>query len=600
MTPTSARSTSLFVVWAMVLLTAALTVRGLWHGTDGDGWKETIRSDARGYYGYLQAFFIRDDLGREAFNSTYVKYTPTGTLNKYYCGTSVMMAPWFGIGHALAVQDPDGPQDGTSEHEQKAIAVGGWVYLLLGLLALRALLIGLGVRDGIVALIIIGLTLGTPLIQYAAMQPGWSHVYSFCVISAFLLAVQRIHAGASRWWIVACGAFLGLAILIRPVNAMVLLAVPLVSGRTLGAFFTRLFQQRSALVLGIIACASIIGIQSVLWHMQTGNWVEYGYKGEGFHWTRPEIVKVLIGFRRGLFLWTPLMLLPALCAVLLWRTDRWRSTWSLVYWLVSTYIISSWWIWYYGGGFASRVYIDHYPILVIPMALVLEHWRPRWIHIARVFVLACILLNLAQLWQFHNGFLHPESMDREKYTYSFLRFDEAHRNKLGGNYQEAPFNPNGMEVILEETCGMDQNCTFWSRGFRVPWEGAYSPATVCLFDQYHEFGLLFEATTDTIPAGRVLYLEVGLQRFDARPEASLHALGVTEVRDAQDTVRFYEPFRLNPVPSRPGVWQQLEYRIPVPALNKGDRLRFYFWNKDLRSRFLMDDVFMRVSAVKPY
>lgn len=584
----------------MVLITSLVTIRGLWRGTDGEGWKETIRSDARGYYGYLQALFIRGDLGHEQFNSTYVKYTPTGTLNKYFCGTSVMMAPWFGIGHYFALRDPNGPQDGTSEHEQKAIGVGAWVYLLLGLLALRKLLGGLGVRDAIVALIIVGLALGTPLIQYAAMQPGWSHIYSFCVISAFLLAVHRVSRGDSSKWLIAAGLFLGLAVLIRPVNAMVLLAVPLVVGSSFRAFIHRVFARRLAFIAAMLACIAVVGVQCMLWHVQTGNWVEYGYKGEGFHWSRPEIVKVLIGFRRGLFLWTPLMVLPALCTLLLWRYDRWRSTWSLVYWMVSTYVISSWWIWYYGGGFANRVYIDHYPVLVLPMALVLQQWKPRWIRIVGVFTICCIGLNLAQLWQFHHDILHHESMDREKYTYSFLRFDEAHRGKLGGNYQEAPFNPNGMEMILEETCGMDDSCTFWSDGFRVPWEGAYSPATVCLFDRYREFGLIFNAKTDTLPLGRALFLEVGLQRFDARPEASLHALGITEVRNAHDSAWFYEPFRLNPLPSQVGVWEQLEYRIPVPPLSKGDRLRFYIWNKELRSQFLIDDVFMRVSAVKPY
>lgn len=594
------RSASLLAVWAMVLITAVVTMRGLWHGTDGNGWKETIRSDARGYYGYLQAFFIRNDLGHEAFNSTYVKYTPTGTLNKYFCGTSVMMAPWFGIGHGFALQHPDGPQDGTSEHEQKAIGVGAWIYLLLGLRALRALLLGLGVRDPIVALIVTGLALGTPLIQYAAMQPGWSHIYSFCVISAFLLAVHRVASGRSAWWVIGAGAFFGLAVLIRPVNGMILLAVPLVTGASFRSFIQNILKQRLALIGSTLVCCAIVGIQCLLWHMQTGNWVEYGYQGEGFHWSRPEIIKVLVGFRRGLFLWTPLMVLPALCAVLLLTYDRWRSAWSLVYWIVSTYVISSWWIWYYGGGFASRVYIDHYPVLVIPMALVLQRWKLRSVRVAGVFVGCCVVLNLAQLWQFHRGFLHHESMDREKYAYSFLRFDEAHRNKLGGNYQEAPFNPNGMELILEETCGMDDSCTFWSQGFRVPWEGAHSPATVCLFDPYHEFGLIFDANTDTLPTGRALFLEIGLQRFDARAEASLHALGVTEVRNACDSAWFYEPFRLNPLPGKPGVWEQLEYRIPVPPLAEGDRLRFYFWNKELRSQFLIDDVFMRVSAVKPY
>ena len=63
---------------------------------------------------------------------------------------------------------------------------------------------------------------------------------------------------------------------------------------------------------------------------------------------------------------------------------------------------------------------------------------------------------------------------------------------------------------------------------------------------------------------------------------------------------YYEPFPINPVPGKARTWQQLEYRIPVPPLEEGDELRFYFWNKDHVARLLIDDVFMRVSAAKPY
>jgi len=598
--PTPTRSVSLLVVCALVCVTALISVLGLWHGGDGEGWKQTIRSDAKGYYGYLQALFIRHDLGHEAFVTEYVQYTPTGTVNKYFCGTSLMMAPWFGIGHVLALNDPDHSQDGTSVHEQKAISVGGWAYLLLGLLALRALLLGLGARDSIVVWTLAGLALGTPLIQYAAMQPGWSHVYSFCVISGFLLAVQRIATANSRGWTIAAAALLAIIVLIRPVNALVLLAVPIVAGTHTAQMFRGLFMRYWTLLLALVVGAAIIALQPILWHAQTGNWFEWGYQGEGFHWDRPEILKVLFGFRRGLFLWTPLMLLVALGTLSIWRSDLWRSAWSLVYWVICTYVISSWWIWYYGGGFGSRVYIDHYPALVIPMVLMLQQWSGwKWIA-ARAFIVACIALNLAQMWQYHNGLIHHECMDSEKYAYSFLRFDEAHKDRLGGNYQSPPFNPNGMEPILEETCGMDDTCIYWRSGKRVQWEGAHTPSTVCLFDRWTEFGILFQATTHTLPVGRALFLEVGLQRFDAQYEGSLHALGITQVRNAQDSVYFYEPFPLNPLPGRPGVWEQLEFRIPVPPLSEGDELSFYFWNQELRSAFLIDDVFMRVSAVRPY
>ena len=595
----AARPSSLLVVIALVLVTAITSVIGLWRGTDGEGWKQTIRSDALGYYGYLQAVFIRGDLGHEPFNSAYIKSTRQGTLNKYYAGTSVMMAPWFGIGHAFALNDPESPQDGLSAYEQKAIGVGAWVYLLLGLLALHALFRSLGVREAVISWTLVAVVLATPLLQYTAMQPGWSHVYSFAAIAGFLLANNRISNRAHAAWLVAAGALLGLVVLIRPINVMVLLAVPLVINGSLGSFLARLFTQRSTF-LAALACVAVFSIQPLLWYAQTGTFYAYGYRGEGFHWTRPEVIKVLFGFRRGLFLWTPMMLLPALCVLLLWRTDRLRSVTAMLYWSVSTYIISSWWIWYYGGGYASRVHIDHYPILVLPMVLVVSSWSGlRW-SLVRLFLAATIALNLAQLWQYNNGFLHHESMDRAKYAYAFLRFDEDHRNKLGGNYQEAPFNPNGMDVVLEESCTLDSPCRFWNnlKGIQVPW--AHSGSTVCRFDRATDFGLFFTASTDTLPTGRALYLEVGLQRLEQHKDASHTALGVTEVRNAQGVAYFYQPFRMNPLPGEPGVWQQLEYRIPLPPLQPGDEVRFYLWNKDLKAEFFVDDVFMRVNAVRPY
>lgn len=247
-----------------------------------------------------------------------------------------------------------------SVYEQKAIAIGAWTYLLLGLLALRALLLGSGIRDALVAWILAGLVLGTPLIQYAAIQPGWSHVYTFCLVSAFLLSIHHLAMGGSLRNALAAAGLLGLIILVRPVNAVVLLAVPIVQDRTHRALFKRLFAHPWWLA-GLRPPVPIgRGRSTALWFAQTGNFVEWGYTNEGFYWTRPEVLKVPAGFRRGLFLWTPLMLLVAICAVLLWRTDKQRSAWAMVYWVVIIYIISSWWIWYYGGGFGSRVYIDHF------------------------------------------------------------------------------------------------------------------------------------------------------------------------------------------------------------------------------------------------
>ena len=362
------------------------------------------------------------------------------------------------------------------------------MYLLLGLLALRALFLGLGVRDTVVAWTIAGLALGTPILQYTAIQPGWSHVYSFCAVSVFLLAVHRLASGASLRWALASGLLFGLIVLIRPVNMMVLLAVPIVAGDRTKASIERLVQHRRVMAGSILLATAVVFIQPALWLAQTGRFLEWGYANEGFYWTRPEVFKVLFGFRRGLFLYTPFMLLAAFGALWLWRSDRQRSIWSMVYWAVSTYIISCWWIWYYGGGFGSRVYIDHFPALTVAMVLMLHALNARWWIRARVFIVLCIGLNLAQNWQYHNGFIHHECMDRERYVYTFLRFDDAHRNKIGGNYQEAPYHPNGMDVILEESCDLDNPCHYWS-GWWVEHDKAFSNKMVCRFSEDSDYGI---------------------------------------------------------------------------------------------------------------
>ena len=70
------RSRSWLAILTVMICTVVLSVNGLWIGKNGDGWKDTIRSDAKGYYSYLTAAFLRNDLGNEPFAYEYVQRTP--------------------------------------------------------------------------------------------------------------------------------------------------------------------------------------------------------------------------------------------------------------------------------------------------------------------------------------------------------------------------------------------------------------------------------------------------------------------------------------------------------------------------------------------
>ena len=564
-----------------MICTVVLSVNGLWIG-EGDGaWKNTIRSDAKGYYSYLTAVFLRNDLGHEPFAYEYVHHTPNGTLNKYFCGTAVAMAPWFAVGHGLALLDDDAPRDGYSAYEMKAISIGGWVYYLLGLIALRTLFLRMGIRDGIVALLILGLGFATPLLQYVAIQPGWSHVYSFCAISTFLLLVHKLANGETLRWAVPAAALFGLIALIRPVNGLVLLAIPIVAGSNTVMLIARLLQRWYVLLLAVLVMSLIVALQPVLWHAQTGRWFEWGYRHEGFYWNRPMVYEVLIGIRRGLFVWSPFLLIAAASAFLLWRSDRVRSGFTLLYWIANTYVISCWWIWYYGSGFASRVYIDHYPVLFVAAALVLQRAAPRWWMAARVFIVACIGLFLFQYWQYRNDIIHHEHMDAAKYAYTFLKTDDAYRNSLGGRFEEAPYHPNGMDMVLTESTDLERPMRYWAGG-HVEWsEFAFSKDNVCVFDKDQEYGTSFTAPAGSIPPGRDVFLQVGLMRYETVAGAASNVLCVTSISHADGSQGFYNTFRMEPTTGlTDSTWKAIDLRIPVPELQEGDVLHFYIWNKN--------------------
>lgn len=561
-----------------------------------------IRSDAEGYYGYLRAVFINHDLGHERPNHTYLHRTPQGTLNKYFAGEAVMLTPFFLVAHGWAHLS-GAATDGLSTPYMRAVGIAGLTYALLGLLAFRRVMRRLGVSEAVAALALLSTGFGTQLVQYASIQPGWSHVYSFCMISTFLWLTLRMADAVRPGRAVAWGLALGLIVLLRPVNGLVILAVPVVLGNGALAFVRTCMERRGSLLLAVLAAGVVVFIQSLLWHAQTGRFWADGYRGEGFHWDRPRIAEVLLGIRRGLFLWTPLLLLAAFSACWIWRRERVRSLAVLLYWAANTYVIASWWIWYYGSGWGARVYIEHYPVLLLPLALMLQGWYTgwRWRWRAAVLTIAGVsMFTMAQFYQYNHRMLHPEAMDSRKYAYSFLRFDEDHRDRLGGMYRIAPYNPNGMDTLLHEKWDAEGTWSHWT-GRRLRAEDAPSLSHVVACDLMDEFGPSFTMRGFELPKGRELYVAIGFERRVDQVDDTRSVVCITTLEDSCGVPSFYEPFAMEPVPpEQPGTWEHIEYRVHVPAVSAGEDLKFYFWNKESRARFRVDDLDVTVLAVRPY
>lgn len=394
-----------------------------------------IMTDGQGYYAYLPAIFLYQDLQFsfvDSLNQTYYKEdkrakfivpSDEGNVNKYFAGTAVLEAPFFLGGCALAAITGT-PVDGYSWPFQLMIGLAAIVYLALGLYLLGSLLIGFGIKENAVLVTLLLIAFGTNLFYYTVYEPSMSHVFSFCTISAFLFFTWKTSRRMSVSSVALAAVALGLTVLIRPTNVIVVLGIPVITAGLSGtyALIKRLLENKRALVAAIVAFVVFVSVQPIIYVLQTGSIMVWSYEGEGFNFLAPEFYNVLLSYRKGLLVYAPVLALAFLGTTVGFTKNLGRYMWLAVFLFVATWVIASWWMWYYGGCFGHRAFIDHYPFFAIGIATVLHYGigfiRP-WVFslLAMVF----IPIQLIQTYQYNKHIITFDSMTKTKYWNLFLR-----------------------------------------------------------------------------------------------------------------------------------------------------------------------------------
>jgi hypothetical protein len=164
--------------------------------------------------------------------------------------------------------------------------------------------------------------------------------------------------------------------------------------------------------------------QFIYWYQVTGSIFFYSYVDEGFFFTRPQIINVLISFRKGWFIYTPLMVVAILGFFILYK-DLKTLFWPLfLFVVVNIYVISSWWCWWYGGSYGHRAFIESYVVMVFPLAAILQHFiQSGGMKRIAVYVFSLILVihSATQYLKWKTGALHFDSMTRAAYFEVFFR-----------------------------------------------------------------------------------------------------------------------------------------------------------------------------------
>jgi len=163
------------------------------------------------------------------------------------------------------------------------------------------------------------------------------------------------------------------------------------------------------------------------WKHLTGVFIYNSYADDNgkFFFTHPNVFMSLFSYRKGWLLYTPVMLLLFPGLIFLWRRYRHLFWPVFIYFILNIWIVSSWYIPWYGGSFGQRAYIASYSILALAIGAFfasLLNKRKIMTKILGLTIAAIFVFhNFFQLTQFRHGAIHYISMTREAYWDSFGR-----------------------------------------------------------------------------------------------------------------------------------------------------------------------------------
>ncbi len=460
-----------------------------------NGLVNSVSTDGLGYYCYLPAAIIYQDFTysfygkpenkiKRSFWPAINPYKSAG-VNKYYCGTAICFLPFFLIGIVIsAIAGTD--INGYTDTFLMLISIGALIYYLLSVFMLTKIGRFFGVSEKISLITCLIFFFSTNQFQYTIQEPSMSHAYSFFAVSLFFYLYIKLLEHTTNKNIFLLGLALGLVALVRPVNVVVVLFTPFFSEsiRDYVLFLKTIFVHHiKGLLLFLLAMASAVALQFTFYYLQTGDFFIVSYEGETFNFAHPEFFNVLFSYRKGLFIYVPI-LLAALIFILFSKNNWYKKIIFFITFTVFLYITASWWCWWYGGGLSIRPIVDILPVFVIITMLFVSKLTVSKRKI--VFVICIPFLFMSQLvaYQYSNALLDSSYMNKEKFWDLFLETDLATINekKIAKVTFEKPIVK--MELMNYEDSGGDSRIAnegyhsskssivgeknFYSKGFCFP------------------------------------------------------------------------------------------------------------------------------------
>lgn len=559
--------------------------------------------DVFGYYLYLPAAFIYHDLKLsdiswvqqiiEQYQATSTLYQATelpagGWVMKYSMGMAVLNAPAFFIAHVFSILTGYKP-DGFSLPYQYTWAISGLVYTAIGIWMMRKILLEF-FDERITSILLVILVLATNYFQLTAFDGYLSHNYTFTLYTFIVWFTMQWHKKPHWKPALGLGISMGLVVLVRP-SEMVCILIPLLWGvYNMNSFKQKCEQVKSNYRDILIAAVSAVmtGLpQLIYWKYATGQWIFYSYNnaGEGFDFTRPYLAEVLFSFRKGWFVYTPVMMFALAGLFSLFRQNRSLFYAIVIYYGVNLYVVSSWTCWWYAGGsYSQRALLSSYVLLAIPLGYLLQQafsWKLTFRLLLFGMLSGFLLLNLFQAWQWAHGILDRTRMTKEYYMAIFGKTSvtETDRNLLlierPNDEAEVLKNEADYTARVDAVYDFENRSEGLSLSADTVFEGKYS----LRMDELHPFSSTFEMPYSEITTKDHAWLRAEVQVFPVT-EVNENLASLVMTFQHKGEAYHYRAVSISQetFAMKPGRWNSMRMDYLTPEIrSKDDKVKIYFW-----------------------